>query len=354
MIKKTISGRADMGVTIRDVARHAGVSISTVSRVLNEKGIVAPEKERRVLEAAEELQFVPSAIAQSLKQRKTKTIGLLASDFSVSFFTGVLRLLESGIRQDGYQILSANIYDSSETEARLIENMKRSRVDALIVNSTGKNDEKLAELQSSGLPILCYDRHPKNREFPAVYVDKKQGIYDLLVYFYNLGHRRICFISGPSTLSTNVDRQLGIEKFIKDYNIPSEDITCYYSQFSEDFGYQVFQETVYGENAPTAYITGSIALAEGIMLYCSAQGISIPRDVSLASFGTFRHANLIRPTLVHVDDEYRAIGEQLLNWIRVIIEGKKPLLHSSEKVIPARLVLGESSGVPRSGPIQRN
>lgn len=341
-----------MGVTIRDVARHAGVSISTVSRVLNEKGIVTPEKERRVLAAAEELQFVPSAIAQSLKQRKTKTIGLLASDFGVCFFTGVLRVLEDSLTLKGYQILSANIYDNAETEARLIENMKRSRVEVLIVNSTGQNDEKLAKLQRTGLPILYYDRHPTNRDFPAVYVDKKQGIYDLLVYFHRLGHKRICFISGPRNLSTNEDRQAGIDQFIADYGIPPEDITCHYSQFSESFGSRVFQETVYGENAPTAYIAGSVAIVEGIMLYCNAQGIHIPRDVSIASFGTFRHANLIKPTLVHVDDEYRAIGEQLLCWIHTITDDK-PFLPSVEKIIPPRLVLGESGGVPRKTPLQR-
>jgi len=130
-------------------------------------------------------------------------------------------------------------------------------------------------------------------------------------------------------------------------------VRCFYGEFSEGFGYQVFQETAYGPDAPTAYITGSIAIAEGIMLYCLSHGIDIPKDVSLASFGTFRHANLVRPTLVHVDDEYRAIGEQLLSWLHVIMDDK-PLLHSSEKVIPPRLVLGESGSVPRTGELKKD
>jgi len=341
-----------MGVTIKDVAQRAGVSISTVSRVLNDKGIVAPEKERRVLEAAEELRFTPSAIAQSLKQQKTKTIGLLVSDFSVAFFPGVLRVLEKGAAREGYQIMSSNFYDSGETEARLIENMVRGRVDALLLNSSGQNDERLCELQSSGLPIFCYDRHPHNWEFPAVYVDKKQGIYDLLVYFYQLGHRHICFLSGPRSLSTNVDRQAGIDKFIAEYHIPPENIQCRYSEFSENFGYQMLQETVYGSDAPTAYITGSISIASGIMQYCNTHGIQIPKDVSLASFGTFGQANLVKPSLVHVDDAYHAIAEQLLAWIHHVVIDGKTLRPSSEKIIPARLVLGDSCGVPRAGILQ--
>lgn len=334
-----------MGVTIKDVAARAGVSISTVSRVLNEKGIVASDKERRVLEAVEELQFVPSAIAQSLKQKRTKTIGLLVGNFGVSFFGGILRILENGV-QNEYQIIGGNIYEDGEKEALLTENMVRSRVDILIVNPTGLNNERLCEIQSSGTPVLAYDRHPENREFPAVYVNKKHGIYELLTYYYQLGHRRICFLSGPRQLSTNIDRQAGVDQFASEH--PDVSIRCYYDEFSESFGYQMFQQTAYGEDAPTAYIAGSIAIAEGIMLYCNSHNIVIPRDVSLASFGTFQHANLIHPTLLHVDDEYRTIGEQLLAWVRMIIN-EKGVLPSSEKVIPPRLVLGESSGAPRTG-----
>ena len=342
-----------MGVTIKDVAQRAGVSISTVSRVLNDKGIVTPEKERRVFTAAEELRFTPSAIAQSLKHQKTKTIGLLVSDFSVAFFPGVLRVLERNAARDGYQIISANFYDSGKIEARLIENMVRSRVDVLILNSTGENDERLCELQSTGMPILCYDRHPLNREFPAVYVNKVQGIYDLLVYLHQLGHRRICFVSGPHALTTNVDRRAGIEKFIADYSVPRENIRCYYNTFSEDYGYQIVQETIYGEDAPTAYITGSVSIVGGILQYCNTHGIRIPQDISVASFGTFDHANLMKPLLTHVDDEYHALADQLYAWVHMIAVEGKTLLPTTEKIVPARLILGDSCGVPRSAALSQ-
>lgn len=339
-----------MEVTIKDVAARAGVSISTVSRVLNAKGLVAPEKEIRVLEAVEELQFVPNAVAQSLRSKRTKMIGLLVGSFDVPFFGGILRILENGL-QNSYQIISGNVYEDGEKESLLIENLVRSRVDMLIVNPTGLNDRRLYEIQCSGIPVLSYDRHPADRKFPSVYVDKKQGVYQLLDYFYQLGHRRFCFLSGPAQLSTNIDRQAGVLLFKREH--PDVEVQCHYGAYDAEFGCRLFQRTAYGENAPTAYITGSIAIAEGIVLYCTSHRIGIPRDVSLASFGTFQNDNLIHPTLLHVGDEYAAIGEKLLEWVRMLID-EKPVLSSSEHVIPSRLILGESAAPPRKGVLEKS
>lgn len=336
-----------MRVTIKDVAKHAGVSISTVSRVLNGKGIVTPEKEKRVLKAAEELQFTPSAIAQSLKSQKTQKIGLLVSDFAITFFPGILRVLENGLESHGFRIISGNFRDDPQTELHLIEDMVRDRVDALLVNVGNSNIDRLCEIQASGIPVLSFDRHPENREFPSVYVDKAKGVYDLLVYMYRLGHRRLCFLSGPAELSTNKDRLAGVRRFESDY--PDARVLVRFGSFSEDFGYQAFQETAFGEDAPTGYITGSIAITAGIMQLCGMRGIRIPEDISLASFGTFQYASLITPTLVHVDDEYTLIAQQLLDWLRQILVEDKPLPHNRERVIPARLIMGDSCAPPRQG-----
>lgn len=336
-----------MRATIKDVAKHAGVSISTVSRVLNGKGIVTPEKEKRVLKAAEELQFTPSAIAQSLKSQRTQKIGLLVSDFTVTFFPGILQVLEKGLMDYGFQIISGNFNDDAKRELQLIENMVRDRVDALLVNHTGCNTARLCEIQKSGIPVLSFDRHPENREFPAVYVDKARGAYDLLVYMYRLGHRHMCFVSGPVNLSTNQDRLIGVKRFERDY--PDARVECFFGKFSNEFGYQIFQETAHGENAPTGYVTGSIAIAAGIMEYCGLHEIRIPEDISLASFGTFQYPSMIKPSLVHVDDEHLEIGQQLLEWLRMILIDEKNLPHDRERVIPARLIMGDSCASPRQG-----
>lgn len=337
-----------MGLTIKDVAKRAGVSIATVSRVINNKGLVIPETEQKVLSAIDELHYAPNAIAQSLKNRKSKLIGMLASDLSVSFFVGILQILERELMKAGYQIILANTYDSPETEAQLIGRMTQGHTDILLVNPTGGNDELLAKVQASGVHLLGYDRYPGNRQFPSVYVDKRQGIYMILSHLYSLGHRRMCFLSGPERLSTNQDRCAGIRQFLADYDLAEDSVVICQSEFTEFFAQQVAEEQQRGPNPPTAYITGSVSLATGIVKYCERRGVSIPEDLSIASFGTFRDYTIIKPSLLHIDDEYVAVARQLLRWIRALERTEGPAGESfADVVIPPRLICGDSCAPPR-------
>lgn len=336
-----------MGATIKDVAKLANVSTATVSRVINEKGVVAPEKERRVLDAIKELCFTPNAIAQSLKQRKSKLIGMMASDMSVSFFVGVLKILEEALLQSGYQIIISNTYDSPETESQLIQLMAQGRCDILLVNSTGGNEELLAQVQAGGIQLLGYDRFSENVSYPAVYLDKLRGTYMLLSHLYDLGHRRICLVTGDPKLSTNIQRCQGVTQFLKEKNLPQDSIQIRQKEFTTDFGQQVMEEMNSQASPPTAYIAGSVAIAIGIIRYCEAHGLSIPGDVSLACFGNFLHAGLVKPTLLYIDDEYRAVAEQLLEWIRIVDRGEGSIPNENV-VLEPRLILGDSCGPPPS------
>lgn len=335
-----------MGSTVKDVARLADVSIATVSRVINNKGLVAPEKEQRVLAAIKELRFTPNAIAQSLKQKKSKLIGMMASDMSVSFFVGVLKILEQELLESGYQLIVANTYDSPETENRLIDLMTQGRCDILLINSTGGNDDRLAELRASGVHMLGYDRYPENGAFPSVYLDKVKGTYMILEYLYNLGHRRFCLVTGSAQLSTNIQRRKGIEQFLEDKKLPQESVQICQSSFSGDYAKYVIAQMQKQENPPTAYIAGSVSIAIGIIQYCETNGLSIPRDLSLACFGDFWNSDLIKPSMVYIDDQYRDVAAQLLKWIRSIERGESDIA-CENVVLEPKLVLGDSCGPPR-------
>lgn len=335
-----------MGTTIKDVARVAGVSIATVSRVVNNKGMVAPEKEQQVLAAVKALRYTPNAIAQSLKHKKSKLIGMMASDISVSFFVGVLKILEQELLQSGYQIIIANTYDSPETESQLINLMTQGRCDILLVNSTGGNDAQLAELQEAGIRLFGYDRYPENRAFPAVYLDKIKGTYMLLQHLYQLGHRRICLITGSPQLSTNIQRCQGVAQFLKDTGLPEDSVLIRQKAFSTEYASEVLEEMYRLDSPPTAYIAGSVALAIGVMQYCEAHGISIPGDVSLACFGNFRNAELITPSLLYIDDEYPAVAKQLLEWIDIAENGNGKIPNENV-VLEPRLILGDSCAPPK-------
>lgn len=335
-----------MGTTVKDVARLAGVSIATVSRVVNNKGLVAPEKEKQVLAAIKELKYTPNAIAQSLKQKKSRLIGMMASDMSVSFFVGVLKILEQELLEGGYQLIVANTYDSPQIESQLIDLMTQGRCDILLINSTGGNDDRLAELRVSGVHMLGYDRYPENGAFPSVYLDKVKGTYMILEYLYELGHRDFCLVTGSAQLSTNVQRRKGVEQFLKEKNLPQESVQICQSSFSGDYAKSVIAQMQQKEHPPTAYIAGSVSIAIGIIQYCEANGLSIPEDLSLACFGDFWNSDLIKPALVYIDDQYRDVAAQLLKWIHSIETGEGDI--SCENVVlEPRLVLGDSCGPPK-------
>ena len=334
-----------MNATIKSVARLAEVSTATVSRVINGTGVVAPETERRVQEAIKELRYTPNAIAQSLKQKKSKLIGMMASDMSVSFFVGILKTLEKALLESGYQIIIANTYDSPKMEGQLIQLMAQGRCDILLVNSTGGNEELLAQVQSSGVRLLGYDRFPENAIYPSVYLDKVRGTYLLLSHLYNLGHRRICLITGDPNLSTNILRRRGIAQFLKEKNLPENSIQIREKEFTTEYGQQVVEEMQAQAAPPTAYIAGSVAIAIGVVRYCEDHGLSIPGDISLACFGNYLHAELIKPSLLYIDDEYWAVAQQLLEWIRIIDKGADKIPNENV-VLEPRLVPGDSCGPP--------
>ena len=335
-----------MGATIKDVARLANVSIATVSRVVNNKGIVVPEKEQRVLEAVKKLHYTPNAIAQSLKHKKSKLIGMMASDMSVSFFVGVLKILEQELLESGYLLIVANTNDSPETERQLIDLMTQGRCDILLINSTGGNDDRLAELKASGVTMFGYDRYPENGAFPSVYLDKVKGTYMLLDHLYNLGHRRFCMITGSAELSTNIQRCKGIEKFLKDKKLSKDSVQIRQSTFSGEYAKKIMEEMQKRKKPPTAYIAGSVSTAIGIIQYCEKTGMSIPGDISLASFGDFWNSDLIKPSLLYIDDQYRRIAEQLLKWIRIVESGECEIA-CENVVLEPELVLGDSCGPPK-------
>ena len=335
-----------MGTTVKDVARLAGVSIATVSRVVNNKGLVAPEREKRVQEAIKQLHYTPNPIAQSLKQKKSRLIGMMASDMSVSFFVGVSKFLEQALLDSGYQLIIANTHDSPEIEGQLIDLMTQGRCDILLVNSTGGNDERLAEFKNTGVHILGYDRYSEIGAFPSVYLDKIKGTYLLLDHLYQLGHRRFCLVTGSERLSTNIQRCKGVELFLKEKKLPKSSVQICQHSFSRDYAMQVMEQTRKQKHPPTAYVAGSVSLTIGIIQYCEENGLSIPEDLSLASFGTFWNSDLIKPSLVYVDDQNQVIARQLLEWIKIIESGEGEI-PQEDVVLEPRLMLGDSCGPPK-------
>lgn len=332
-----------MRKTIKDVAASAGVSIATVSRVINKAENVSLEIEKKVLNAIDELGYKPNSIARSLKNKRTMTIGFIMSDLSVSFFSYMIRVIEERFRDQGYTVIVSNTYEIVEVEKRAIQVMAERQVDAIVISSSGRNEDYLYDIQKHGVPVIFVDRKPKQHKFPTVVVDKKKGIQMLLEHLTQMHHRNIAFISGDRLLATNYDRFQGINSFIYEKNLPEDTVKCYFGSFSEEFGRNTIQQILAESNPSTAIITGSIAIATGVMMYCKENNINIPNDLSLVCFGDFPHGKLLSPLLTYIDDKKFEIGENVADMLEKIFSGQA--LEKKVRLLEPTLIFGETAGV---------
>ena len=329
----------DKMVTIKDVAKRARVSIATVSRIINGADNVGESYRTAVQKAIKELDYQPDAVAQSMKKKTFRTIGLVMSDFSVPFFGQILKQIEKAYRSNGELVLFVNTYEDPAIEKKGIQFMVEKRADVLIISSTGMNEDYLSRLQEKGMSIILLDRRSRKYQFPSIYVDKKTGMYQALEYLREMGHREIAFISGPRQLSTNYDRYSGISDFCYDNSLPSDAVSCYFGTYSEEYGYKVTEGLLKEQKPVTAIVVGSVTQAAGVVLCCKEQNIRIPEDISLVSFGEFSLSRLIEPRLTHISDGQEEIGRFLIGMIQDAFEKK---LDRSSMVIEPRLILHQS------------
>ena len=332
-----------MAVTINDVAKSAGVSIATVSRVVNGRGSVNELLKNKVMQAIKELGYVPNSNAQALKQDCSKMIGFTASDLSGSFFPEVVKRVEKEVFSAGYATIISSTYDSAKNERNVLEHMISRRVDALLVNSTGQNEDLLKQIVEAGTPVILYDRRSLSHDFPTVYMDKQGAVYQAMDHLYGLGHRRIALVTGPESLTSNHDRYMGLQNFVTDRELDPTAAASYFGVFSEEYGYSIMEEFMQMPQRPTAVITGSISITSGIMRYCREHGISVPDDLSLVSSGDFIYGSAIGFKLTYMDDRVEELSDGVLRLLQQALQ-KDVILPNEQIVLPPQLCVGMSTG----------
>lgn len=325
--------------TIKDVAKRAGVSIATVSRVINDASNVSPEIREKVSRVIEEMDYQPNSVAQAMKKKSFCTIGVIMPDFSTPFFERILKKIEEAYRGNGNLVLFVNTYDNPEIERKGIEYMVEKQTDVLLISSTGENEDYLARLQSKGLSIILLDRRARKHKFPSIYVDKHTGMYKVMEYLTAMNHEKIALISGPRQLTTNYDRYEGIAHFLYDTEKRADNIQYFFGSFTEQYGYETADMLLKSENRPTAIVVGSAVLATGVFDCCRSNGIRLPDDLSLISFGDFASGKLIEPRLTFVDDGDKEIAEKLLDMIAAALGSK---LLCEEIILQPKLVINDS------------
>ncbi|HEY7035239.1 MAG TPA: LacI family DNA-binding transcriptional regulator [Thermomicrobiales bacterium] len=303
--------------TIRSVADEAGVSITTVSNVINGRHQqMAPETLDRVLSAMERLGYRPNRVAQSLVTNRTATIGLIMGEVTNALYPPVTIGAEAACRAAGYSLLLANA-DGIDTERRLVEVMRAKQVDGLVLFSVSFLDvanDHLLRAQAEGTPVVAINRHlPDGAPLSTVWFDHHGGGYQATQHLIALGHRRIAHVAGPAHRFTGQQRRRGYEKALREARIPLDPSLIAEGDYSFESG-EILMERLWAER-PTAVFVGGDAMALGALRALARLGVRVPADLSLVAFGNPDCVRYATPAISTIDLPVAAAGRTAVELV---------------------------------------
>ena len=316
---------------IRDVAHKAGVSVSTVSRVLNDRPDVAPATRERVQQAIAELNYHPNAQAVGLSRRSTGVVGLIVADVNTPFCTSVIESVQNSLREHGYWMLLAthqlDTGQDAQLQARLVEELARSRrIDGLLILTPMKGSlESLRAVTREGLPSVLIDMQYDDAELNYIMVDNYQGGYQATEHLLQSGNRDIAIICGPDWMQVSHDRLNGYKAALQDWNVPIRPEWIVSGEgFGEDAGRRAMRAVLATGQRPRALFAAADLLAFGAMAVLDENGtkLRIPEDIAFVGFDDIPAAASFRPPLTTVRQPLGYMGQLAAEHLCRLITGE--------------------------------
>ncbi|HHW48115.1 MAG TPA: LacI family transcriptional regulator [Clostridiaceae bacterium] len=332
-----------MKATLKDIAEHLNVSVSTVSRVINGKGRVGKETRERVLEAIKELNYQPNEIARSLKRQSSRTIGVIVPDISNAFYANIIKGIEKVARENEKSIIVCNSDENITLEEEYVQLLAQKQVIGLIVASVGGNAEVFKQYRQHGLPIVFIDNLPKIEDnYDFVAIDNYKASYKLAEHLIEQGYRKFAIITGPLNQSTASERQEGFIKCLKDNGIEINYKFIASGEFKLESGYSIMKKWLKGIDKPMALFAANNFIAYGAIKAINEEGLKIPEDIAVVCFDAVDVTGLIKPQITSVNQPAFDIGTIAANII--IRKEKNKKVKAYEKVIlEPDMAINESS-----------
>ena len=335
----------------KDIAKLAGVSSATVSRVINGDDRVAPETFDKVSQIIDEYGYVHNAIARSLKKSSTKTIGYLVPDIKNPFFTSVLVGFEEMCYAKGYDIIFENTCENLEKEIKSMQTLLGLRVDGLLAVFVNPDNQLINSFDSMGIPIVLIDRKSKTEtKHDCIIIDNYEAMKKLVEHLVSLGHTDIATISGPENLTPGEERLNGFYAAMKQMGIPINQDYVVQGLFTEEGSYNAAEQLLKLKKPPTAIITANNLSTMGAYAALSDHKIKIPQDISLVGIDDFVLAAHLNPPMTVLRRSNttvgRVAGEMLMD--RIELGNDHTRIPQRIKVLPTELCIRESSAHPRN------
>lgn len=325
-----------MASTIRDVAKLAGVSVATVSRVINKVGGVRPKTEQRIQAAMKDLQYIPNVLARSVASQKTKLIGMIVPDIENPFFPAVYNGADKVVREFKYTTLLGGSNDTYEREEEILQMMLEHQASGILltpVNSRAKWIEKAG----GRVPICLIDRDIPELDCDRVLINNRLGTYEAARLFIEKGHRKLAIITGPLESTPGKDRFEGYKNCLQEFGIEVNPDYIQVGDFREGSGYRLGKRLLELPEPPTAILSCNNLMTIGLLEMIHTSSIQIGRDVGIIGFDDIPIATLMHPNLTVVSRPMREMGECAANMIIQRIENpdqpKKTVIMSPHLII---------------------
>jgi LacI family transcriptional regulator len=336
----------EMRATIRDVAREAGVSVATVSRVLNDSGPVREETRRRIREIAQRMRYTPNLAAQSLTTARTSTLGVLLPDLFGEFYSEVIRGIDQTAQQSGYHVLvSSSHNDRAEIEGSL--RAMRGRVDGLVVMSPDLDAVSLSSNLPERLPVVLLNCEVDDLSYDSINIDNYGGAYSMTEHLTRMGHRRVGLIKGSERNLDARERARGYRQALEDAGVAVVAAYEVAGDFGDRSGYLAAEALLALDERPTAIFASNDSMAIGAISALREAGVSVPEDVAVVGFDDIPIARYLSPPLSTVRVSISQLGERATRKLLDAI-ARKNQHEKSQEVLPTELVVRGSCGAARA------
>ena len=309
---------------ISDVAEKTGYSITTISRAINDHPYVSDKTKKKIFDAMKELDYYPNNVAQQLRGKGTKLIGVIISFVTNPFFTYLVDAIEKAAYQVGYQIVILQTLEEPEREKRFIERLKKRQLDGLIMTSLDDDSPEVLKLIEAGKIVVC-NRYLGEQNIPLIHIDEKKATYEATYYLLSKGHRKIGYVTGNRGSMLGVDpRFKGYVQALKEFGIEPNSDCVFPRRLTISDGKSTLTDVLaLGEERPDALLVISDEVASGILSQCHLLNIEVPETLAIIGFDDQPIAEALYPGLTTVKQPIKEMGEYVAALIIANIEHRK-------------------------------
>ena len=315
-----------MSITINDIAERAGVSLATVSRVMNNSGYVKEETRKKVMDIIEELNYVPNAIARSLSTSKSNSIGVIVPDINNPFFGEVIKGITDVADQNDLNIILFDADESIKKEIKSLKVLKEQRIQGVLIAPTSSEDDLNSEyiktIESLNVPIVWIDSNVKYTNFSGVFVNSLKGTYDGIEAFIKEGHRDIAIITGRMNSWSAQERLLGYKKALAMNNLPLKNEYILYGNYKQESGYRLTKEILKMEKRPTAIFVCSNMMTLGCIKALKEENVKIPDEMAIIGFDNIDILNVVGMNISFVVGPSIELGRSSMKVLLDILDEK--------------------------------